>query len=469
MKFDINDKIKHSGNDVFHESAGGFLFYEDKDSHQLSVALLRTEDNKLVIPKGHLKHDEDPENAATREIMEELSLSVKPILINKLGIDHYSFTLDDTGVIHHKDVHLFVYQLVNKESVSPGKDENLSSAEWVKFDEALNTITFDRDNLLKARQIFYFYKKVKAFKDIDDVKSLTVAIPTHNGAGTILNTILSLEQEFKKLPKHISIELIVCADHCTDDTFIKVKNLFSRHDENKSIKRILIENTGPKGKSSVLNTIYERSTGELFCVIDDDILLEENTILELIRSLIDNPNLCCVFAAWKRLALRGANPWRKFWHWILGVKFDIQPYDKKSEIMRGPCLMLRRENYIYLPCDEVFNEDQFIQYMYWPKTAEIQKAVIYFNSVSSITDYYRRFIRIMYGDMRLNKYFTKERIQECRKSLFRKLDYKKIFKLPWKYKAPFLLYRFVRYFVNLIVKIKLSSNESYEWFRIKQN
>lgn len=469
MKFDINDQIKHSENKVLHESAGGFIFYEDRYSHLLSVTLLRTDDNKLVIPKGHLKHGETPEDAALREIMEELSLSVKPILISKLDIDIYDFTLDETGIIHHKDVHLFVYQLINKEDINPAKNEGLSSAEWINFDDALDTITFDRNNLLKARQIFYYYKRVKIFKDISDIKSLTIAIPTYNGSSTILDTISSLEKEFEELSKYFSIEFIICTDHCTDDTFVKVKNLFSHLDTNKSIKRILMENTGPKGKSSVLNAIYKRSTGEMFCVIDDDILLEKSTLLRLMQSLIDNPDLHCVFAAWKRLALQGFNPWKKFWHWILGIKFDIQPYDKRSEIVRGPCLMYRRESYVYLPRDEVFNEDQFIQYIYWPQTMEVQQAIIYFNSVSSIRDYYKRFIRIMYGDIQLNKYFAKERVQECRKDLFRKLDYNKIFKLPWKYKIPFLFYRFVRYFVSMIVKIKLSSNKNYEWFRIKQS
>jgi len=469
MKFDINDQIQHSENKILHKSAGGFVFYEDKDTHLLSIALLRTDDNKLVIPKGHLRNGETPEDAASREIIEELSLTVRPILIKKLGVDSYDFTLDETGTIHHKDVHLFVYQLINKEHISPAKDEGLSSAEWINFDGALDTITFDRENLLKARQIFYYYKKVKIFKDVSDIKSLTVAIPTHDGSDTILNTISSLEQEFVELSKYLSIEFIICVDHCTDNTFIKVKNLFSSLGTNKSVKRILMENTGPKGKSSVLNTIYKISTSEIFCVIDDDIVLEKSALSELLQSLIDNPNSRCVFASWKRLPLQESNPWKKFWHWILGVKFDIQPYDKKSEIVRGPCLMYRRENYVYLPSDEAFNEDQFIQYIYWPQTAEVQQAIIYFNSVSSIRDYYKRFIRIMYGDIQLNKYFAKERIEECRKDLFRKLDYNKIFKLPWKYKISFLIYRFVRYFVSIIVKIKLSSNKNYEWFRIKQS
>jgi len=130
-------------------------------------------------------------------------------------------------------------------------------------------------------------------------------------------------------------------------------------------------------------------------------------------------------------------------------------------------MMLRRENFVYLP--QVLNEDQFLQYIYWPKTKEMKNSIVYFNSVSSISDYYRRFIRIMVGSKQMSKHFAKDRIDECSRALFRKLDYQMILSLPWRLKCPFLFYRFIRFFINAYVKLKLHFIDDYEWFRFKQN
>ena len=260
--------------------------------------------------------------------------------------------------------------------------------------------------------------------------------------------------------------MIICVDHCTDNTIRVVEN-FIKENKLSEVKICLIENDNAKGKLNALNKIFSVSSGELFCVVDDDVVLEEKCLINLIGELITQKNLRCVFLSWKRLPLKSRNPWKLFWHWILGVKFDIQPYSEPSEIMRGATMMLRRENFVHLPV--VLNEDQFLQYIYWPQTKEVNNSVIYFNSVASISDYYRRFIRIMVGSKQLLKHFAKDRIEECSCALFQKLDYRKILRLPWKLKGLFLLYRFIRLFINSYVKIKIRFIDNYEWFRFRQN
>ncbi len=270
-------------------------------------------------------------------------------------------------------------------------------------------------------------------------------------------------ENLKEIPDSVEKEVVICADHCTDNTVSLVGNLIKGSNTGK-IKISLIENNSDKGKAIALNKIFNYSFGELFCVIDDDVILEKGCLINLIETLVAQENLKCVFSAWKRLPLKSRNLWKLFWHWILGIKFDIQ---QSSEIMRGASMMMRRENFVYLP--SVLNEDQFLQYVYWPQTKEVENSIIYFNSVSSISDYCRRFIRIMVGSKQLSKHFSKERINECFDALFRKLDYQRILRLPWALKGPFLFYRFVRFFINAYVKMKLYFINDYEWFRFRQN
>lgn len=465
MKFDENDQIEYSPNNVRHESAGGFVFFEYPTTHELFVALLRKTDGHYVIPKGHLQKGEMPKAAAIREINEELSLKYDLETISFLGVDSYTFTLDDSGVIHNKNVHLYVFRVDKRVNIKPQKDEGFEAAEWLPFETAIEKISFDKEKLLKARQSFYYDKPVKIYQDLLDVSSITIAVPTYNGAKTIQNTLYSIVERLKEMPRSMEKEIIICTDHCSDDTK-KIVRSFINEKGGREINIRLIDNDDLQGKAIVLNKIFNNSSGELFCIIDDDVILEKKSLVRLLEGLVIDSDLRCVFSAWKRLPFKSNNPWKLFWQWILGIKFDIQSHDKPNEIMRGACLVFRRENFVRLP--SILNEDQFLQYIYWPRTKEVQDSIIYFNSVSNIFDYYKRFLRIMVGSKQMSKYFEKERIDKCSKSLFRKIDYRKIMSLPWKQKGAFLFYRFIRFFINAYVKIKLRFIKNYEWFRFKQ-
>lgn len=465
MSLSSSDQIKFLKDRVLHWSAGGFVFWESADSHALYVALLKKTDGRFYIPKGHILVNESPARAAIREVKEELMLEKDPQIIAPVGVETYSFILPGDPRVHHKSVNLYVFQLREKENLRPLESEGFIEATWFEFSEALKRVP--GDGLLKARQLFYFHKPVRKFAALEDVRSISVGIPTYNGAGTIYETLTSIMESLEALPEYMVIKIIICTDHCSDGTQQIVKKFISDKRQN-GIEVVLLDNDGEKGKSTTLNKIYQNSVSDLFCMVDDDVILEKCCLLNLIRTLVTQDKIRCVFASWKRKHLGTKNLWQKFWHWILGIKFDIQPYDKPQKIMRGACLMLRRDNFIFLP-DKIFNEDQFLQYIYWPATQEVKNAVIYFNSVRSISDYYRRCMRITIGIKQLEREFSRDRIVQCDKALRRNLNYTHIAKLPFKQKFPFVVYRLLRFIINLLIKIQLHMNKNYEWFRIKQN
>jgi bis(5'-nucleosidyl)-tetraphosphatase len=158
MKFDENDQIKYSPTGIIHESAGGFVFFENNKNHKLFVALLRKPDGRYLIPKGHIKKNEGAQDAATREVKEELSLKETPEIISFLRIDSYTFTLDDSDITHYKNVHLYVFRLRKKTKIRPKTDEGFEAAEWTPFEEAIKKISFDKKNLLMARHHFQYNK-----------------------------------------------------------------------------------------------------------------------------------------------------------------------------------------------------------------------------------------------------------------------------------------------------------------------
>ena len=127
-----------------------------------------------------------------------------------------------------------------------------------------------------------------------------------------------------------------------------------------------------------------------------------------------------------------------------------------------------RNSFVRLPAG-ILNDDQFLQYVYWPWTKEVTGAVIYFSSVSSVGDYYKRFIRITAGMKQLKGQFAAARIKECSAALHRRLDYRRIVRLPAPQLGWFLFYRFIRIFVSLTVTLCLRRGTEYEWFRVRQD
>ena len=165
MKLDKKDQIEYLPNKIKHETAGGFVFFEEPQTHELFVALL-CKNGRYVIPKGHLKKGEKPEAAAIREIQEELTLKEKMQTVSFLGINNYTFMLGDNKTPHSKNVHLFVFSLNKKAALEPNREEGFESAKWFSFKKAVDKISFDKENLIKAQGCFY--KKSNGFSNLSN-------------------------------------------------------------------------------------------------------------------------------------------------------------------------------------------------------------------------------------------------------------------------------------------------------------
>lgn len=203
MKLSKSDQIKFFENEVIHQSAGGFVFHEAIGGHILYVALLQKPDGKFYIPKGHILEGEEPDKAALREIKEELALEKSDLrIVTKMGINNYVFNLPDDKRTHYKNVHLYVFESSSKKEIKPLERENFVSAEWLEFHDALGKIAFDRENLLRARQLFNSNK----------IRQSVVKV-LKNNLGDSLLAIISVgsvaSENYKELWSDIDILIIV--------------------------------------------------------------------------------------------------------------------------------------------------------------------------------------------------------------------------------------------------------------------
>ena len=210
MEFFKSDQIVFLRDKVVHQSAGGFVFYEEPASHILYVALLQKSDGKFYIPKGHIQKNEKSELAALREIKEELMLDKNPKIITKIGKDSYVFTLPNDKRPHYKNVHLYVFNLPQKENIKPLEKEDFISAQWLEFDEALEKIAFDKKNLQKAKQCFYSHKSTTL--EFNKIKYSITKILKDNLKNNIFAVVFAgsiASENYKKSWSDIDILIVI--------------------------------------------------------------------------------------------------------------------------------------------------------------------------------------------------------------------------------------------------------------------
>jgi glycosyltransferase involved in cell wall biosynthesis len=109
--------------------------------------------------------------------------------------------------------------------------------------------------------------------------SLTIGISALNEVENLkrlLPAILSQESD-----RYILKEIIVYSDGSTDDTY-----LLHREPIAKNITVIL--GTRRKGKPLRMNSIFERSTSDLVCIIDADVKLAHNAVLDRLVAAAEN-------------------------------------------------------------------------------------------------------------------------------------------------------------------------------------
>jgi 8-oxo-dGTP pyrophosphatase MutT (NUDIX family) len=163
---------------VNHISAGGFLFFND--NKKTYIALLKNRHKKWVIPHGHVEKNENIENAAVREIKEELGIDKKIKLIGKIGTKHYDFYTSTPKIKNHKIVHLFTLKTDKKVKLKLNKKDG-SKVKWFDTSDALKRISFYKKELLLANNIYINFLKAKKNKIFVDkmVKDLNKNLKTN--------------------------------------------------------------------------------------------------------------------------------------------------------------------------------------------------------------------------------------------------------------------------------------------------
>jgi 8-oxo-dGTP pyrophosphatase MutT (NUDIX family) len=118
-------------------SAGGILFRRREDETEL--CLIRDDYGYWTFPKGKLEPGETPEQAALREVREEVEVAQTSI-VAALGTNKYHFRIGENTV--NKTVHWFLMEVAPGVECTPVRAERVQDAGWFPPETALSTVGY---------------------------------------------------------------------------------------------------------------------------------------------------------------------------------------------------------------------------------------------------------------------------------------------------------------------------------------
>lgn len=144
------EKGKLKTSDWIRQFSAGGAVYKKNNSYTHWLIIQPTNSNRWQLPKGRIEKGEKSETAAVREVQEEGGILVKSI--SKIGKQEYFFYLHGKRIF--KIVTFYLMEYI-KDSVEGVDKKEIDKAEFVDFETALKTLTFDNDKeiLQQAKKI----------------------------------------------------------------------------------------------------------------------------------------------------------------------------------------------------------------------------------------------------------------------------------------------------------------------------
>lgn len=113
------------------------------------VLLLRDMNATWTFPKGLIELGESPQEAAVREIGEEVGIGDLTLLA---PLSPIRYTYKRNGIVS-KTVYYFLFQAKTRIQPIVQKEEGIQEAKWVAIDEAMNIIGYRETNVRLLEEV----------------------------------------------------------------------------------------------------------------------------------------------------------------------------------------------------------------------------------------------------------------------------------------------------------------------------
>ncbi len=132
--------------DARREVSAGGVVYRVEGGRTLYL-LIRDSYRNWGFPKGHLESDEQPSDAAVREVQEETGL---PALTLRAEIETIDWLFRFRGKLVHKICHFFLME-TDCSTTLPQREEGITACRWASFDEARSLLAYENARVVLER------------------------------------------------------------------------------------------------------------------------------------------------------------------------------------------------------------------------------------------------------------------------------------------------------------------------------
>lgn len=238
---------------------------------------------------------------------------------------------------------------------------------------------------------------------------ISIGVPAYNEEANIailLNCILSQKEISFKI-----IEILILSDGSDDKTIEIAKSFKDSRIKVLSFKDRL-------GKPSRLNQIFRRFRGGYLLMSDADVKYSGKLVIErMARKIVNNPDLSLVMAKVHPFNNRGILE-RGIYNFFYARDRIKTNYDYRKTVYAaraaGMLLAKKFARSLHLPT-EILNDDAYIYLVARSMNLEISfvdKAVIWYRTVSNFSDYMKQFKRYLDGEKQMYKYFNGELLKQ---------------------------------------------------------
>jgi mutator protein MutT len=130
----MNERTEISAGGVVYRRVGGEVEVVIAEQHDRITAAQTTR-----LPKGKIDAGETAEEAAVREVAEEIG--VRSRVVSSLGSVQYTY--DDSDGPVSKEVHFFLMEWVDSEALE--RDDEMDEIYWLSIAEAQQKLTFESE------------------------------------------------------------------------------------------------------------------------------------------------------------------------------------------------------------------------------------------------------------------------------------------------------------------------------------
>lgn len=280
-------------------------------------------------------------------------------------------------------------------------------------------------------------------------------IPTRNGGEGFASLIKCIENGLKftlEKKKDLDYEIVFLINGNPKKPLEFLKQIDANQ---KTIFKLICPH---EGKVNAINYGLKKIKADIYFLLDDDILFDNDIIYDAINELTQNDSLTLISYQPRALGYRGKNPIKKIIYDIINIRSLKDLYKNGDSFICGRFLGIKKD--VFCVPSNIMLEDLYLSIILKGKY-KIGNKYIYYHGLDSLWDHIKRVMMLETGRNQVHLMFPSQ-YDKYQSEISRIVDVDKIRGLNFYYKFCYYSYCILRFCTNSILT-KLFIHKTVYW------